>query len=589
GEYAAARPLYERALAIREKGLGSEHPDVAVALHNLSTVFKGLGDYEAARRHDERALRILEKALGPDHDDVAAILSSLGDLHTARGDLTTARRLLDRVLRIREKALGPEHPHLAFALNNLGALLIQQGDYAAAHPLFLRSLEILEKQHGPGHPDLAQPLNNLARIADVLGDLPAARARYERALEIRRQALGEDSPDVALSLANLAGVLTKQGDLPTANRLLEQALSLQERALGREHSAVADTLEKMAEVRLRQGDVDSTEDLAERALSIAQGALGSDHPQVARTLRTLAALELRRGRPDRARELLLQAAGVVDRHVQQVFPDLSLAEQRAFLASQIPEQTAALLSVCAAAPCDPADIYPALLRWKGLLVESLRRQRLVSRLAADPRLAPRIDLLWEARARLAALHQQAGSLARADWQARYAESTARKEQLERELAGELPAEAREDPLGPSPLSSLTGALRPGEALVDIYSHADTRGERFTALMTTPDGRVRRLDLGEAETLRGAVRRWRQQVRERSPAEEAWHDLARRVWSPIAAVSSGLSRIWVSPDGELARIPWQLLPETDPRTAKVLASQLDSPRELILLHRMREPG
>jgi hypothetical protein len=37
--YAQARPLYERALAIREKVLGAEHPDTANSLNNLAACF----------------------------------------------------------------------------------------------------------------------------------------------------------------------------------------------------------------------------------------------------------------------------------------------------------------------------------------------------------------------------------------------------------------------------------------------------------------------------------------------------------------------------------------------------------------------
>ncbi len=36
GRYADAEPLYERSLAILEKALGPEHPEVATSLNNLA-------------------------------------------------------------------------------------------------------------------------------------------------------------------------------------------------------------------------------------------------------------------------------------------------------------------------------------------------------------------------------------------------------------------------------------------------------------------------------------------------------------------------------------------------------------------------
>jgi len=38
-QYAKAEPLYNRALAIREKALGPEHPDVATSLNNLAMLY----------------------------------------------------------------------------------------------------------------------------------------------------------------------------------------------------------------------------------------------------------------------------------------------------------------------------------------------------------------------------------------------------------------------------------------------------------------------------------------------------------------------------------------------------------------------
>ena len=54
------RPLYERALAIREKVRGPEHPDTALSLNNLGSVLYSQGDLAAARPLHERALAIRE-------------------------------------------------------------------------------------------------------------------------------------------------------------------------------------------------------------------------------------------------------------------------------------------------------------------------------------------------------------------------------------------------------------------------------------------------------------------------------------------------------------------------------------------------
>lgn len=66
GDYAGAEPLLRRALATREKAMGSDHPYVATSLNNLALLLFAKGDYAGAEPLLRRALAINEKALGPE-------------------------------------------------------------------------------------------------------------------------------------------------------------------------------------------------------------------------------------------------------------------------------------------------------------------------------------------------------------------------------------------------------------------------------------------------------------------------------------------------------------------------------------------
>src|SRR5262245_576288 len=48
GKYADAVPLARRALAIREKALGPEHPEVGGSLNNLASLYQAQGRYAEA-------------------------------------------------------------------------------------------------------------------------------------------------------------------------------------------------------------------------------------------------------------------------------------------------------------------------------------------------------------------------------------------------------------------------------------------------------------------------------------------------------------------------------------------------------------
>ena len=200
GAYSRARSLCERALAIREKALGPEHPDTGACLDNLAVVLRDQGEFAAARPLCERALAIAEKALGHEHPATAICLNSFALLLQAQGDFAAARPLYQRALAIAEKALGPEHPATGQSLNNLALLLQAQGDFAAARPLLERALAIAEKALGPEHPDTAQCLDNVAGVMQAQGDFAAACTLRERALTIREKVLGSEHPDTATNL-----------------------------------------------------------------------------------------------------------------------------------------------------------------------------------------------------------------------------------------------------------------------------------------------------------------------------------------------------------------------------------------------------
>jgi tetratricopeptide (TPR) repeat protein len=63
GNYGKAEPLLVRALAIREKVLGKEHPSVATSLNNLATLYWGKGDITRATDFFTRGLAVEEKNL----------------------------------------------------------------------------------------------------------------------------------------------------------------------------------------------------------------------------------------------------------------------------------------------------------------------------------------------------------------------------------------------------------------------------------------------------------------------------------------------------------------------------------------------
>jgi tetratricopeptide (TPR) repeat protein len=246
GDYAGARPLLERALAIREAALGPDHPDTARSMHYLANLLSDLEEYAAARPLYERALAIREAALGPDHHATASTLNSLAKLISDLEEYAAARPLYERALAIREATLGPEHPDTASIVGNLGILLRDMGDFAGARPLYERALAIREVALGPNHPDTARTLNALASLLRDTGEYDSARPLYEWGLAIREATLGPNHPDTATSLNSLASLLRDTGEYQEAKPLFERALAIREAVLGPNHSQTRRTRDNLA-------------------------------------------------------------------------------------------------------------------------------------------------------------------------------------------------------------------------------------------------------------------------------------------------------------------------------------------------------
>ena len=191
GESAAARPLYQRALAIREEVLGCEHPFTATTLHNLASLLARQGEYaggavalqsgrwRSGRKSSAASTRI------PRGRSTAWSCYLTVRVSTLRRDRTASG-----CSAIREKVLVASTPDTANALHNLASLLARQGEYAAARPLYERALAIREKVLGREHRSTATSLHNLASLLarqDKCGGRVAVSAS---ALSIREQVFG---------------------------------------------------------------------------------------------------------------------------------------------------------------------------------------------------------------------------------------------------------------------------------------------------------------------------------------------------------------------------------------------------------------
>jgi len=69
--------FHQKALKIRIKVLGIEHPNVADSYNNIGLVYDSQGDYSNALKYLHKALNIRKKVLGDNHPGTLKIFNAI--------------------------------------------------------------------------------------------------------------------------------------------------------------------------------------------------------------------------------------------------------------------------------------------------------------------------------------------------------------------------------------------------------------------------------------------------------------------------------------------------------------------------------
>jgi tetratricopeptide (TPR) repeat protein len=192
GKYEDARQSAERALAVSENVLGTEHPFVATLLYDLALYCDEKQDFARAISLTERALATGANTLGDEHPQTINLSRSFAWLLYETNEVAKAERLAERAVELSQKTLGPEHHSLAHCLMTLGNVT---RDPKRSEQLLQRALMMVEKTLGAEH-DLT------GTVLNALGDFYSGEGDYSRAeqLLMRAQAIYEKNKGRKTSL-----------------------------------------------------------------------------------------------------------------------------------------------------------------------------------------------------------------------------------------------------------------------------------------------------------------------------------------------------------------------------------------------------
>jgi tetratricopeptide (TPR) repeat protein len=119
----------------------------------------------------------------------ARLLHEIGTIYIGLGDTKAAAPLCDEALKLRRKLLPPDHPDLARSIHRVALLRYLDGDWSCLD-LFREAIAILKKQPDPESLELAEAESALGLSVNLF-DKKQAIELYTHALKIRRARLGE--------------------------------------------------------------------------------------------------------------------------------------------------------------------------------------------------------------------------------------------------------------------------------------------------------------------------------------------------------------------------------------------------------------
>ncbi|QYS97668.1 hypothetical protein H0G86_004890 [Trichoderma simmonsii] len=210
--------LVKRALTIRRKMLGEEHPDTIKGMYVLAVTYLG----QAFAYPDSGPLRF----------DFGCPLEESGEL------CDEAETIGRKVMKLRQKIFGPTDPEIIECLKLMADVYCGQHRYKKARVFARKVLRIQWKKYGEKHQSTLTAMENLAYVF-VFHGTPALRKRAlrirEKILKIQKDIIGEKAKATRVAMYNLANSWSMCGRMDDAISLLKQCAELSKGSIIRKH------------------------------------------------------------------------------------------------------------------------------------------------------------------------------------------------------------------------------------------------------------------------------------------------------------------------------------------------------------------
>jgi serine/threonine protein kinase/tetratricopeptide (TPR) repeat protein len=321
GLYSEAERQDERALALRRRVLGDNHPDTLSTMEDLAWFYREDGAFGKAEAFQLHIYTQRRRALGENHPQTLTALGGLAWLYEDQGKYAQAEADFANALEAKRRVLGPEHPETLDMMKGLAQVYTDEGKYTKAEPLYVNLLAAERRVLGEEHPDTLTIAQSLADLYNFEGRHPEAERIHASVLETRNRILGGEHPDTLISMACLARTYDLEARYEQAEELYAKVLGIQHRVLGEEHPDVLILMNNLALEYMTRGEYAGAERLMTKILEVRQRTFGEEHPRTVRSMNNLGVLYGKEGKLVEAERLLNKALDTRRRTLGAAHPD----------------------------------------------------------------------------------------------------------------------------------------------------------------------------------------------------------------------------------------------------------------------------
>jgi non-specific serine/threonine protein kinase/serine/threonine-protein kinase len=277
GNSITARELLDKSSTDVDTGLTNDPELQAQMLQAMGEVYSGLGLRSRAETLLTRAVDIRRRILGPDHPDTLDSMSRLSEIFYFEGRYPDAEKLQRETLAAQQRVLGSNDARTVRSMSQLAATFDEEGHYTEAERLEREVLETDQKFHSQDWHSLMSDARSLGWTLTLEGHNREADKSMREALALCQRNLGTDHPETLKTAAQLGEILHRERHFDEAEKLLRQTIDQERRVLGTEHQETTESMNVLATTLEEAGRFSEAEPLFRQTLAIQLRTLGPEH------------------------------------------------------------------------------------------------------------------------------------------------------------------------------------------------------------------------------------------------------------------------------------------------------------------------